>query len=270
MTSQAEKGARFRDLHHQNKAFILPNPWDAASARIMAHMGFDALASGSWAASLMLGKTDGGNLTLAEAIAHAKTIADAVDVPVSADLENGYGHTRDHVAKAVRSAAAAGLVGGSIEDYTGDADNPFYPIDVAAERIAAAVEAARALDFPFTVTARAENFGKGRADLDDTIARLRAYEQAGADVLYAIRLPDLQTIRAVCDALERPVNVLIGTGANVDALAAAGVTRISLGPYLFGAAYQAVIDAGSKMQEGGFAGMEAINLADIADTLSRV
>ena len=208
-TSQGDKAARFRALHQGPGAFVIPNPWDAGSARILAGLGFEALATSSGASAGILGRRD-GKVTRDEALAHARAIVAATDLPVSADLEKGFGDAPAVAAETIRLAAEVGLVGGSIEDATGDKDKPLYDIGLAAERVAAAAEAARALPFPFTLTARAENFLRGNPSLDDTIRRLQAFEKAGADVLFAPGLPDLAAVRAVCAAVSKPVNFMVG------------------------------------------------------------
>jgi 2-methylisocitrate lyase-like PEP mutase family enzyme len=251
--SQHEKAAAFRALHAAPGAFVIPNPWDAGSARMLAAMGFKALATSSWAAAGTAGVRD-GELGRDEALRQARAIAAAVDVPVAGDLENGYGDAPDTVAETIRLAAEAGLVGGSIEDATGRADDPIYDLDFAVERVAAAVAAARRLPFPFTLTARAENFIRGRPDLDDTIKRLQAYERAGADVLFAPGLPDLATARTVCAAVSKPVNFMNGTKGRafpVAALAEAGVKRISLATVLYRAAMTALHEAATEIATQG-------------------
>ena len=250
---QAEKAAVFRALHARPGAFVIPNPWDAGSARILAALGFEALATTSAGLAFMLGRRDGG-AGREETLANARAIAGATDLPVSADLENGFGDAPEAAAETIRLAAGTGLVGGSIEDASGDAARPIYDHGHAVERVAAAVAAARALPFPFVLTARAENFLHGRADLDDTIRRLQAFERAGADVLYAPGLPSLDAIRAVCAAVSRPVNVLAGgSGAapSVAALAEAGVKRISVGSALSRAALGGFMRAVQEIKERG-------------------
>ena len=252
-TSQFEKARRFQALHAVPGAFVIPNPWDAASARILATLGVPALATSSAACAIVLGRRDGGS-TRDEALAHARAIAAATEVPVSADLENGFADDPAGVAETIRLAANTGIVGGSIEDATGDNARPFYEIGHAAERVAAAVEAARALPFPFTLTARAENFIRGNPNLDDTIRRLQAFEKAGADVLFAPGLPDLAAVRAVCSAVTKPVNfiaVMPGKTFSVAELAAAGVRRISVGPALHRAALAGLIYAAREISEKG-------------------
>lgn len=227
--NQSEKAARFRALHAAPGAFILPNPWDAGSARILAAQGFAALATTSAGLAFTLGQRD-GTATRAETLANAAAIVAATTLPVSADLENGFGHAPEDCAATLRDAAATGLVGGSIEDASGDPARPIYDLAHAVERIAAAAEAVRGL--PFILTARAENFLHGRPDLDDTIRRLQAFSAAGAEVLYAPGLTRLEDIRTLCAAVDRPVNVvmgLVGHPLTVAELAAAGVKRISLG-----------------------------------------
>jgi 2-methylisocitrate lyase-like PEP mutase family enzyme len=253
MTSQAERGNRFVALHARPGAFVIPNPWDIGTARMLAGLGFEALATTSAGFAFSLGRRD-GEVSREEAIEHARTIVDATPLPVSADLENGFGDAPEAVAATVAMATEAGLAGCSIEDATGRPDRPIYERAHAIERVAAAVEAARASAFPFVLTARAENFLHGRPDLDDTIARLQAFEAAGADVLYAPGLRDLETIRQVCAAVTRPVNVLMALPRmplSVDRLAAAGVRRISLGSALSRAALGAVLQAAREIREHG-------------------
>lgn len=251
--SQSDKADRFRALHQGPGAFVIPNPWDAGSARILAGLGFEALATSSGAFAGTLGRRDGA-VSREEALAHARMVVAAVDLPVSADLENGFGHAPSVAAETVRLAAETGLVGCSIEDATGDRDRPLYEFGQAVERIAASVEAARSLGFAFTLTARSENFLRGNPDLDDTIKRLRAYEEAGADVLMAPGLPDLDSVRTVCAALSKPFNFMVGIkGKSFDAasLAAAGVRRISLATSLYRAAMSGLIDAAREAREQG-------------------
>lgn len=230
-TNQAEKAAAFRALHERTMPFVIPNPWDAGSARIMAARGFEALATTSAGFAFTKGRKD-TNVTRDQVMAHIRELAAATELPISADLEGGFGDDPETVAETIRQTAAAGAVGGSIEDATGNHDEPIYAFDHAVERVTAGIEAARSLDFPFTFTARAENYLYGRPDLDDTIARLKAFEEAGADVLYAPALRDMETIRTICDALSKPVNVLMGLKGvhfTVNELGEAGVRRISVG-----------------------------------------
>jgi len=251
--SQHDKAARFRALHQAPGAFVIPNPWDAGSARILAGLGFQALATSSGAAAGVLGRRD-GTVTREEALAHARAIVAAIDLPVSADLEKGFGDAPEAAAETIRHAAAVGLVGGSIEDATGDKNRPLYDIGHAIERVAAAAQAARALAFPFTLTARAENFLRGNPDLDDTITRLVAFEKAGADVLFAPGLPDLAAVRAVCAAVAKPVNFMVGIRGKsftVAELATAGVRRISLATSLYRAAMSGLLDAAREVKGKG-------------------
>jgi 2-methylisocitrate lyase-like PEP mutase family enzyme len=251
--NQHEKAAQFRSLHQRPGAFLIPNPWDAGSARVLAGLGFEAFATSSAAAAATYCRRDGG-LSREQALASASAIADASDLPVSADLENGFGHSPGEVAETIRLAAQAGLVGCSIEDSTGDKNQPLYEVGRAAERIAAAVEAARSLPFPFTLTARAENFVRGQPHLDDTIKRLQAYEKAGADVLFAPALPDLAAVQAVCSAVSKPVNFMVGIRGKsftVAELAAAGVKRISFASSLYRAAMTGFIEAASEARQNG-------------------
>jgi 2-methylisocitrate lyase-like PEP mutase family enzyme len=251
--SQSDRAQTFRALHERPGAFVIPNPWDVGTARILAGLGFEALATTSAGMAFALGRRDGA-VSRDDALAHARTIVSATALPVSADLENGFGDAPETVAETIRLAAGTGLVGGSIEDATGDPDRPIYDRSLAVERVAAAVEAARALPIPFMLTARAENFLHGRPDLDDTIGRLQAFEGAGADVLYAPGLRDLGAIRTVCQAVGKPVNVIMGlAGApfSVDDLAAAGVRRISVGSALSRAALGTFLRAAREIQEHG-------------------
>lgn len=254
MIDQHGKGIAFAKLHEAG-SFVMPNPWDAGTARVLAGLGFAALGTTSGGLAFALGRQDGANLVSRdETLRNVAEIAAATDLPVSADLENGFGDLPDDVAETIRLAAAAGAVGGSIEDATGRPDMPIYAFDSAVERVAAAVAAARSLPFPFTVTARAENFLHGRPDLDDTISRLRAYEQAGADVLYAPALPDAEAIRRVCAAVRKPVNVLATGQAltlSVAELAGLGARRVSLGSALPRAAVTAVVAAAREVAEAG-------------------
>ena len=251
--TQMEKARRFRALHEAPDAFVITNAWDAGSARVLAGLGFAALATSSGAHAGTLGRRD-GKVSRDEALAHAKLIVDATDLPVSADLEKGFGDDAASAAVTVKLAAATGLVGCSIEDATGDGAKPLYDFEHAVARIKASVAAARALDFPFTLTARSENFLRGRPDLDDTIKRLQAFEAAGADVLMAPGLPDIDSVRKVCAALKRPFNFMEGIKGKsftVAALREAGVKRISLASSLYRAAMSGLIDAAREVKEHG-------------------
>jgi 2-methylisocitrate lyase-like PEP mutase family enzyme len=249
-SSQHARADRFRALHQGPRAFVFPNPWDAGSARVLASLGFEALATTSAGAAYSAGRPDGA-VGRDETLAAARLIVEATPLPVAADLENGFGHAPEAAAETIRLAAAAGLVGGSIEDATGDPARAIYDFDQAVERVAAAVEAARACPTPFLLTARAENFLHGRPDLDDTIRRLQAFEAAGADVLYAPGLPDLDAIRQICAAVSRPVNVLADPAFTVDQLSEARARRISLGSALSRAALGALVRAAREILDGG-------------------
>jgi len=253
--TQFAKGERFRKLHEAPEPLLLPNPWDAGSARILTALGFAAMTTTSAGLAWSLGRTDGTHsVSRDEALENAKSIVDATPLPVAADLENGYGDAPSIVAETIRLAAGVGLVGASIEDATGDAREPIYPFDVAVERIAAAVRVARSLPFPFTLVARAENLLQGRDDLDDTIRRLQAYEAAGADVLYAPMLPDAAAVRRVCGSLRKPVNVLAAgplLSMSVSELAALGVRRISIGSGFARVGFGAFIGAAKELLEMG-------------------
>jgi 2-methylisocitrate lyase-like PEP mutase family enzyme len=251
--TQKEKATRFRSLHDGPGAFVIPNPWDIASAKMLAGLGFQALATSSAAAACAIGKKDGG-LTRDEALEHARMIVDATDLPVSADLEKGFGDAPGVVAETVRLAGEAGLVGCTIEDTTGNPQHPLYDDSLAVERIAAAVEAARALPFPFMLTARAHNLLFPNPSLDATIHRLQAFENAGADVLFAPGLPDLAAVKAVCAAVSKPVNFMAGIKGKsfpVGELAAAGVKRISLATSLYRAAMTGFLNAAREVKDSG-------------------
>ena len=275
MPTQPEKAATFHQLHHRKEPLIVANPWDAGTARILAALGFEAFSTTSGGLAITLGRRDGtASITRDEALANAKAIVEATHLPVAADLENGYGDSPQAAAETIRLAAEAGLVGGSIEDATNNPAHPIYDFDHAVERVSAAVEAARALPFPFMFVARAENYLHGKPDLNDTIRRLQAFEQAGAEVLYAPGLTHAEDIKAVCTAVSKPVNVLAGLkGAphlSVAELAALGVRRISLGSALNRAALSAFIQASREIKEKGtftFAA-ETFSSSEIADLVS--
>jgi 2-methylisocitrate lyase-like PEP mutase family enzyme len=251
MSSQAEKATRFLELHRRGEPLLLANVWDAGSARIVASLGYQALATTSSGHAATLGRLDGG-VTREEALEHAAAIVSAVDLPVSADLENAFAHEPEGVAETVGLAIETGLAGCSVEDFTGSDDDPIYPLDVAAERVAAAVEVAHRGPVPFVLTARAENHLHGRADLDDTIARLRAYQDAGADVLFAPGLAGAEEIRRVIEAVDRPVNVLPSpTAPPVSELAALGAARISVGGSFAFNALGALVEAATELRDRG-------------------
>jgi 2-methylisocitrate lyase-like PEP mutase family enzyme len=254
MATQEQKAAAFRTLH-AGEPFVIPNPWDPGSARILAALGFKALATTSSGFAFTLGQRD-GTVKLDDVVAHVAALARASDLPVSVDLENGYGADPETAARAVTEVAAAGAVGGSIEDY--DPAGRIYELAHAAERVAAAVEAARTLSFPFTLTGRAENLIRGNPDLDDTIARLLAFEEAGADVLYAPGLQDVEQIAAVCEAVSRPVNVLARPNLSFADIVAAGGQRVSVGGALTWVAVRAMTDAAQQIHDAGdFSALDA-------------
>ena len=265
MSSQTDKAIAFRALHERPGAFIIPNPWDAGTARLLASLGFEALATTSLGLANMLGHA--GGVTRDEVIANCRAIAEATDLPVNADLENCFAHAPEAAAETIRLAAEAGAVGGSIEDFTGDAANPIYELDLAVARVRAAVEVAHGLPVPFLLTARAENLLHGRNDMADTIRRLQAYEAAGADVLYAPGLRNLADVRQVVEAVKRPVNVVTGwldPDITAAQLGQAGAKRISVGGALSRLALSAFVNAGRAMQtEGSFAWMR--EMAPIGD-----
>jgi 2-methylisocitrate lyase-like PEP mutase family enzyme len=253
MATQAEKGKAFRELHERESAFIIPNPWDIGTARILAHLGFEALATTSAGYAFSAGKPDQA-IAREQMLAHVGAIAAATSLPVSADLENGYGNAPGFVAETIELAADAGVVGGSIEDFTRNPALPIYEIEYAADRVRAAAERARRLPFTFTLTARAENFIAGNPDLSDTIRRLQAYQEAGADVLYAPGLTSIQDIATVVRAVDRPVNVLMGLAGvplTRDQLSAIGVKRISVGSALARAALGAFLRGARELKQQG-------------------
>ena len=274
--TQAEKAERFRALHARPAAFVIPNPWDAGTARILESLGFDALTTTSAGLAFVLGRRDGaGAVSREETLANAKAIADATDLPVAADLENGFGDAPEAAAETIRLAGTtAGLVGGSIEDSTGDPGRPIYDFPHAVERVAAAAEAAHALPFPFVLVARAENFLHGRPDLDDTIRRLQAFEAAGAEALFAPGLTKAEDIRTLCAAVRKPVNVVMGlrgVSLSVAELSALGVRRISVGSALSRAALAAFVRAAREIREHGtfrFA-EDALPYAEASDLVVR-
>lgn len=253
MTTRDQKYEAFRALHERPGVFVIPNPWDAGTARILTALGFEALATTSAGFAFSIGYRDGAAEVTRDAIlANAKQIVEATDLPVSADLEDGYGRSPESCAETIRLATDVGLAGGSIEDSTGDPADSIYEFDLAVERVTAAVEEARACRF--VLTARSENFIRGRPNLDDTIRRLQAYDKAGADVLYAPGLPSLEAIREVCASVSKPVNVLMGSKASpfsVEELAAAGVKRISVGGSFARVALGAFIQAAQEVKNQG-------------------
>jgi 2-methylisocitrate lyase-like PEP mutase family enzyme len=253
MLTQAEKGKAFRALHDRAGAFIIPNPWDAGTARILAHLGFEALATTSMGYAFSVGQRD-NTVPRDRMMEHLSVIARATELPVSADLENGFGDGPETVADTIRLAAVAGVVGGSIEDAMGDSDNPIYEREYAVERVRAAAEAVRSLPFTFTLTARAENYLHGRPDIRDTIARLQAYQEAGADVLYAPGLATKDDIAAVVGSVDRPVNAVMGLRGvqlSLEELSAMGVKRISVGSSLYRAALGAFLRGAREMHDHG-------------------
>ncbi|ANT49676.1 isocitrate lyase/PEP mutase family protein [Mesorhizobium amorphae] len=243
-----DKGKIFRDLHAST--FVMPNPWDVGTTKLLASFGFNALATTSAGFAFSRGLPDGA-VTFDAMIHHCREVTAATSLPVSADLERGKGDSAERAAETIFAAEAAGLAGCSIEDHTGDPDKPIYDFSHAVERVAAAVEAARALKRDFVFTARAENFLWGRNDVDDTIKRLQAFEKAGADVLYAPGLGDIETVRTVCSAVSKPINVMARPGFTVADLAQAGVKRISLGPWLTNFAFGMLETAAREIQEEG-------------------
>ena len=274
--SHNEKAARFRTLHDGPGVFVIPNPWDVGSARILAGLGFQALATSSAAAASVVGRRDHG-LTRDESLAHARLIVGATDLPVSADLGKGFGDAPEIVAETVRLAAEAGLVGCTIEDATGKSENPLYDVGLAVERIAAAAEAARALSVPFILTARAHNFLYPAPSLDqtldETILRLQAFEKAGADVLFAPGLPDLAAVAAVCAAVSKPVNFMVGIKGksfSVRELAATGVRRISLATSLYRAAMTGLLNATREVRDAGQFGFvdECVTTAELNNLMA--
>ena len=255
-SSTAEKGKKLRALHEGPGMFVIPNPWDAGSAKLLASLGFEALATTSAGLAYSLGKTDGqAAVTREEALENARQIVAATSLPVSADLENGYGHSPAECAETIRLAAAVGLAGGSIEDATGDPADPIYPLELAVERVKAAVAAARSLPFPFALIARADNHIRGSADLPDILRRLKAFSEAGADVLFAPGLKTAEEVAAVVRAVApKPVNVVVGLGPGdltLDQLAALGVRRVSLGSTLARVAYDGLLRAGREIKDKG-------------------
>lgn len=268
--NQAEKARLFKALHERPELFIIPNPWDGASAKLLASLGFKALTTTSAGLAFMLGRPDGG-ATREQSLWNARLIVDSVDLPVAADLEKGFGDRPEDAAETIRQAAAVGLVGGSIEDATGRPEEPIFEFSLAVERVAAAAEAAHRLDFPFMFVARAENFFHGRRDLDDTIRRLQAFEKAGADVLFAPGLSDIDTIRTVVQSVSKPVNVVRGgPGPSIAELAEAGVRRVSTGGGLSRLALSALKAAGEELLgPGTFGWAEDILSTDAVNRLMR-
>ncbi|GJM19760.1 MAG: 2-methylisocitrate lyase [Phycisphaeraceae bacterium] len=255
MTTITQRAERFAQLHAGPDLFVIPNPWDVGAAQILAGLGYSCLATTSAGLAFSMGlRDDDAAVGRDAALAHAAQIVESTPLPVSADLENGFGHTPEEVARTITLAGEAGLCGGSIEDATADHDWALYDRSLAVERIAAAVEAARALPHTFTLTARTEGFIRGAPDLDESLARIAAFEQAGADVLFVPGLPDLGAIRTVCESVRTPVNVvagLAGMKATLADLEAAGVRRVSLGSSLSRIAYGAMLDAATEIRDHG-------------------
>ncbi|MCY4318408.1 MAG: isocitrate lyase/phosphoenolpyruvate mutase family protein [Alphaproteobacteria bacterium] len=271
--TQHEKATHFRALHEGDVPFVIANPFDIGSAKILAAMGFAALATSSGGFAGTLGRRD-GQVTRGEALAHAQAVVEAVDLPVSADFENGFGHAPAEAAETVSLAIGAGLAGCSIEDATQEGERPLYHIDEAAARMAAAAAAAHATEIPFVLTGRTEGFIRGVPDLDETIARLQAYEAAGADVLMAPALPDLAAVKKVCASLTKPFSFMAGIPGRsfpVEALAAAGVRRISLATSLYRAAMGSLEAAAREVRDNGtFVYVEdAMTSRDLADYMGR-
>lgn len=262
---QRAKADAFKALHERQKLFLIPNPWDGASAKLLASLGFEALTTTSAGLAFGLGKPDGG-VTRAESLANARLVVESVDLPVAADLENGFGHRPEYAAETIRMAAEVGLVGGSIEDATGDPADPIYDFNLAVERVEAAAEAAHALDFPFMFVARAEGLLWGRRDLDEIVRRLQAFEKAGADVLFAPGLADIESIRTVVRSVTKPVNVVRGgPGPSIAELEAAGVRRVSTGGGLSRVALSATKRAAEELIGAGTFGFaeDILSTADV-------
>jgi len=255
MRTQQQKAEAFVALHQRPGCFVIPNPWDAGTAKMLAALGFEALATTSAGVSFILGRRDGvGEVSRGDILDNAQAIVAATDLPVSADLENCFAHDPLAAAQTIRMAAAVGLVGGSVEDQTGDDQDPIYEFGLAVDRVRAAVDMARSLPFQFMLTARAENYLNGRPDLKDTIRRLQAFEEAGADVLYAPGLPDLESIRAVTSSVGKPVNHVMGSwspGLTIEQLQGAGVKRISVGGALARAALGAFLRGAREIKDRG-------------------
>ncbi len=259
MVTQADKARQFLSLHRPGEPLLLPNPWDLGSARLLASLGFQALATTSSGFAASLGRND-GSVSREEALIHAAVIVAATDLPVSADLENAFADDPAAVAETIRLAIEVGLAGGSVEDFTGREDDPIYDLRFAAERVSAAAQAAHAGPVPFVLTARAENYLHGRPDLYDTIARLQAYQEAGADVLYAPGLRDISDIRQLIREVDRPVNVLaVGGAPPVPELAQAGTSRISVGGSFAFAALGALVSAATELRDQGTYGYQAVS-----------
>lgn len=269
--TQHDKALRFRALHDAPEAFVIPNPWDIGSAKILAGLGFKALATSSAAAAVAIGRKD-GELTRDQALDHARAIVSATDLPVSADLEQGFGDAPETVAETVQLAADAGLAGCTIEDATRNPARPLYDFELAVERIAAAAQAAHKLPFPFMLTARAHHLLFHPGSLDETMRRLQAFEKAGADVLFAPGLPDLEAVRTVCSSVSRPVNFMVGIKGksfSVRELAACGVRRISLATSLYRAAMTGLLNAADEIRtQGQFTFLDhAVNTSDLTELM---
>lgn len=272
MKNQSEKSKEFVELHQSGNCFVIPNPWDCGSAKLLQHLGFKALASTSAGFAFSQGRSD-PSVHAQEMLGHLSELAQSTDLPISADMKNGFGHTPEEAAQTIIESARAGVVGCSIEDASGNASNPIYDMDLAVERIQSAVAAAKSLDFKFTLTARAENYVHGRADIQDTIRRLQAYQAAGADVLFAPGIRTKDEVKTILRSIDRPLNVMMGLKGiqlTVAELQDLGVTRISLGGSLARAAFGALVNAAKEVQLSGTFGYasESISGEDLNNIFS--